>query len=241
MWPTASSLAQRAARFLLGQRCQVCGQVLGPDADIPLCLACFKLLPLRQGGYCPCCGQFYADASVRPYACLSCRTSPPPWTRLVFYGAYAGMLQELVHHHKFGQDLGLESLLRFLLIRAWEEHGLQQPDILVPVPMRPRPVLRRGFNQSVELARILSQEIQVPLGRQVLIKNRDTQVQSTLGKKARLSNVRGAFAVQAAVRGQRVLLVDDVITTGATLKACAKACLQAGAREVEVLVLARAL
>lgn len=241
MWPRLWLQAKNITQILAGQRCQICGQAKSPDSDIPLCPACIAMLPLRQGGYCSCCGQFYSNSSATPYPCLACRSTPPPWARLGFYGPYAGVLQELVHRNKFGHDLGLERLFRFLLIQVWEKHDLSRPDVLVPVPMRPRSVLRRGFNQSMELARILSREFQVPLEPLGLMKIRNTQAQSTLGRKARLSNVRGAFQAHSSLQGKRVLLVDDVITTGATLRACTKACLQAGADQVEVLVLAKAL
>lgn len=118
---------------------------------------------------------------------------------------------------------------------------MSRPDCIVPVPMYPKRLLRRGFNQSAELARMLSVVLdQKPL-MNGLRKVRDIPAQSSLGRTARYRNVVGAFEATSMVSGKRVLLVDDVMTTGATLKACAEACLDAGATGVNVFVLARAL
>jgi ComF family protein len=151
------------------------------------------------------------------------------------------VLKELVHRHKFGHDLGLGLLLGALVRQVWEMRSLPRPDYIVPVPMFPNRVLRRGFNQSAELARMLGKVLdQKPL-MGGLRKIRDTQVQSSLGRVARRRNVTGVFEASRLVSGTRVLLVDDVMTTGATLTACARACLDAGAVGIDVFVLARAL
>jgi ComF family protein len=224
-----------------GRRCQLCATVLADPLDYPLCRHCQTLLAPRLGGFCPICGTCYADPSASIYSCLACRQTPPPWSGLVFHGPYSGVLKELVHRHKFGHDLGLGLLLGALVREAWELRGASRPDCVVPVPMFPKRVLRRGFNQSAELARMLGAVLdQKPL-MGGLRKIRDTQAQSSLGRTARRSNVLGAFEASSLVRGKRVLLVDDVMTTGATLTACADACLNAGATGVNVFVLARAL
>lgn len=224
---------------LLKGRCQVCLTPV-PAAAGPLCGNCDALLSLRQGGYCPRCGICYADASAPPYLCLNCRVSPPPWSALAFYAPYAGLLKELIHGYKFGHDHGLGFLLRHLAVRAWEAHGLHPPDRVVPVPMRSGKVLSRGFNQSVELARMLCSAFGFALCPDGLRKIRPTRPQFSLKRAARRENVAGAFAA-SSMKGLRVLLVDDVATTGATLSACARACLDAGASQVDVFVLARAL
>ncbi|NLW82084.1 MAG: ComF family protein [Desulfovibrionales bacterium] len=174
------------------------------------------------------------------YDCLSCRTAPPPWAALGFYGSYSGLLRDLVHRHKFGRDHGLGVILRFMVLQAWRLHALERPDIIVPVPMRPMPVLRRGFNQSAELGRLLAGALGVAFAGQGLLKIRETRAQSSLGRAARMRNVAGAFRAARDVAGRRVLLVDDVMTTGATMRACSRACREAGAARIEVLVLARA-
>ncbi|NCD25210.1 MAG: ComF family protein [Deltaproteobacteria bacterium] len=239
-----SCLSRRVLCNLLsaaGRRCQVCAAVL-PDARHGLlCADCARLLAPRRGGYCPRCGICFADPSASIHACLACRVSAPPWSGVAFHSPYAGVLKDLVHRFKFGRDLGVARLLGELLHDAWLVHGLDLPDLLVPVPMRPGRLVWRGFNQSVELARMLGRRIGVPVVVDGLTKMRDTVPQSTLNREERSRNVVGVFMASSRVAGRSVTLVDDVMTTGSTLTACAKACLDAGAACVSVAVLGRAL
>ncbi len=229
------------ARHVAGRRCQYCAAVLGRFDEYPLCPDCRELLAPRVGGYCPECGICYADPSAPVYPCLACRQSRPPWSGLAFHGMYSGALRDLVHGHKFSHDHGLGQLLAHLVRRAWERHGLECPDCIVPVPMMPAKVFSRGFNQSAELARMLGKHIGLAPLPSGLRKTRDTLPQSSLGRAERRRNVNGVFAACADLSGLHVLLVDDVMTTGATLTACAEACLAAGARRVDIFFLGRAV
>jgi len=224
-----------------GRRCQYCAAVLGQPDEFPLCPSCRELLAPRVGGYCPDCGICYADPAAPVYSCLACRRSKPPWSGLAFHGTYSGALRELIHRHKFSHDHGLGQLLGHLIRQAWARHALARPDCIVPVPMLPAKVLSRGFNQSVELARMLGQAVGLPPQRTGLRKTRDTLAQSSLGRAGRHRNVAGAFEARESMSGRHVLLVDDVMTTGATLAACSEACLAAGARRVDIFFLGRAV
>ena len=225
---------------MAGRRCQLCSCVLEDSRTFPLCPACSVLLAPRPAGYCPSCGTCFADPAAPVSLCLACRMTSPPWTGLAFHGPYDGALKELVHRHKFGHEIGLGRLLFTLIRQIWELRSPERPEMIVPVPMMPGPVLRRGFNQSAELARMLGRHLGLRPVAGGLRKLRETCVQSSLGRAARSRNVAGAFAADAGVRGRHILIVDDVMTTGATLAACARACLGAGAARVDVFVLARA-
>ncbi len=237
----AAGRAVNALAGLAGRRCQFCTAVLDDPRDFPLCPQCAAGLAPRRAGYCPECGICYADASAPVYPCLACRMSPPAWSGLAFHGPYEGGLRELVQRHKFGRELGFGRLLAFLAAQAWALRGLNRPDMIVPVPMLQGQVLRRGFNQSLELARMLGRLMSLPVSAHGMRKIRETMVQSSLGRSARRGNVAGAFAASGEVRARHILIVDDVMTTGATLTACARACLEAKAARVDVFVLARAL
>lgn len=233
-------MLRRLAALLLEGRCQACGRAVSGGSA--LCPGCAERLAPRLGGFCPACGALADDPAGPIVLCPTCALTPPPWDAFAFHGPYDDLLRSLLLRFKFGPDLGLCSLLRGLVVAAWERSLQDRPfDLIVPVPLHPRRLLRRGFNQSLELARPLARRLGVPLERAALRRVRSTTPQAGLVREERLVNLRGAFAADAAkVLGRRALVVDDVATTGATLTECVAALLDAGAREASVLVLARA-
>lgn len=241
--PGLSRLLRRAGTALLGldRRCQGCGLLAAPDCGEPvLCAACAGELAPRLGGFCPACGELHEAEHGPPHLCGACLHTPPPWQAFHFFGPYQGRLKALLLAYKFNAALQHQALLMDLACRAHALHADgPAPDVLVPVPLHPRRLVWRGFNQSLELARGLAASLRRPLEPGVLTRVRPTVPQARLPRAERLGNLRGAFAVAPEVAGRRVLLVDDVMTTGATLRECAAALGRAGA-EVEVLVIARA-
>jgi ComF family protein len=226
----------RVAGFL-GSRCQVCGRP-SPDAGLA-CGECAAILSPRTGGYCPSCGLLYHDEQADPHICGACRTKFPPWDALYFYGPYDGLLGDLIREYKFNARLGLSKLLSSLLMAVAEGRGLV-PDIAVPVPLHRRRLRERGFNQSLELARPLARALGAELRPSAMTRARFTAPQVSLKAAQRRDNVKGAFTVdQEQVAGRRILLVDDIMTTGGTMTECTRVLKKAGAKRVEVLVLAR--
>lgn len=125
---------------------------------------------------------------------------------------------------------------------AFARMGGDRPDIVVPVPLHRRRLIWRGFNQSTELARAISRQLGAKVRNKALVRTRHTPPQTRLDRAGRLANIKDAFAANTdLVRDKRVLLVDDVFTTGATLRECARTLKRAGASHVDVLVLARAM
>ncbi|WP_235879813.1 ComF family protein [Polyangium aurulentum] len=153
----------------------------------------------------------------------------------VFGGAVAAALKRFKYEDR--PDLGRP--LGELMRRAARDEGIAA-DVVVPVPLHPRRLVERGYNQAALLAGAVAAELNARLGARVLGRRRSTAQQARLGREERLTNVAGAFEVRdaRAVRGKRVVLVDDVATTGATLGACKDALIEAGAIEVTALVLA---
>jgi ComF family protein len=161
---------------------------------------------------------------------------PPPWCAAASFGAYEGTLRELVLLFKSRGRDELATPLAGLLLTAWQRAGWPMPDAVVAVPMRWARRLRRGYNQAELLARSLSRESGVPLVQPLRRRSRGTQVGGARGERLRLS--AAAFPVRRPVTGC-VVLVDDVLTTGATAAACTRALTRAGAGDVYVLTIAR--
>jgi ComF family protein len=232
------------------RRCAVCGR--GAEAalgHVRLCVDCAAGLSLRAGGYCPLCGATFGDGDEQPMPCVSCRRKPPPWTGFSFYAAYEVLLRECVLAYKFGGGPRHTEVLRTLVLAAYERGrafdgpGTLDPDgpeVIAPVPLHPRRLRWRGFNQSLELACALAGTGRGVVSPKALARTRNTMPQSTLSGAERRENIKGAFAADGRVVGGRsVLLVDDVMTTGATVEQAVQALREAGAARVDVLVLAR--
>lgn len=164
----------------------------------------------------------------------------PAAGRAVAVGRYDGALREAVHRLKFSGWTFLAPLLGELLSTAVAESGLWTADVVVPVPLHPRRLAERGFNQSALLGAAVAATFGARLEEGSLARTRVTRSQVELGPEERGRNVRGAFRVTATglVAGARVLLVDDVLTTGATAGECGRALLEAGAARVDLAVLA---
>ena len=224
------------------RRCPGCGRAVDNALDrAGLCPGCAQALAPRPGGFCPRCGKRFGLESYQPETCGDCLADPPPWERLAFHGVYEGRLREIILAYKFVQGLGHARLLQDLLVGAALRAGLDDPGpgVVAPVPLHPRRLRWRGYNQSLELARPVAKALAAELAPPALTRIRNTTPQTRLDGRQRLSNLNGAFiADQARVAGRRILLVDDVSTTGSTLLECSRALLAAEAAAVDVLVLA---
>ncbi len=229
-------------------RCCVCQQPFSRSSaeafqnPLPLCPECRPLLAPYTGARCPHCGFPYPGAATdtggtASTPCGACLTARPPWHALAYHGLYKGALRELILRFKFGGDLALARLLA-----AWLENAaacLPAPDVLVGMPQHPAHLLRRGFNQAHEIARALHAATRIPLRTDLLFRKQDSAPQASLNAAERPVNVRGVFGADASVAGLRLWLIDDVMTTGSTLREATRTLLEAGAAEVCVLAVAR--
>jgi ComF family protein len=160
----------------------------------------------------------------------------PPYARVIAYGLYEGVLKEAISRFKF---YGLRRLSR-PLGGLLPNLPIPEADAIVPVPLTAKGLRQRGFNQSLLIARVVSKKTGIPLNIDTLFKIKETPPQVGLSASERHKNLAGAFEVKGDLKGKRILLVDDVVTTGATAAACSKALLKAGAQEINVLTIARA-
>ncbi len=218
----------RLARAALPQDCLLCGARSG---DAPLCAPCLGELPSLPPG-CPVC----AMPSPRGAVCGACMSDPPRFDATIAAWRYAYPVDRLVHALKFHGRLALAALFAEALAAR-----VARADVVVAMPLHPARLAERGFNQAAEIARRLAR-----LKRSTLLcggarRIRHTLPQAGLALPARQRNVRGAFACDRSLAGARVAVVDDVMTTGATLDELAKVLKGAGAARVENWVVARTL
>ncbi len=219
-------------------RCLAC-QDAAWDGPLPgLCGRCADALPTLVAP-CPRCGREAGlAAAVNP--CSRCRTESFDFEGVVSPLAYRGVSRDLVLSLKFAGRTPAAVPLGLLLADAVAQAG-RPGDLLVPVPLSRARLRERGFDQADELARVVARVTGIRRGARALRRRRDTAPQSGLSRAGRRRNPRGAFAARRAlVAGRCVVLVDDVVTTGATASACARALLRAGARRVVLAAACRA-
>ena len=207
-----------------------------------LCTACFMKLRAISAPMCPVLGLPF-EVSLGPGA-LSAEAiaDPPPFDRARAAVIYNDVARTIVSRLKYGDRPELARFCARLMTQAGRELWTAEP-VLVPVPLHRFRLMRRLYNQSALLARALGRRANKPCALDALVRRRATPTQAEKGFRERHRNVRGAFAVsprwQAEIAGRRVVLVDDVYTSGATIKECARALRAAGAAKVHVLTLAR--
>lgn len=227
--------------MLFPDNCRVCGLPLTEFSRVPACLSCLRQPePFAPDFFCVACrtpfrNGFPLDNEGR---CGLCRLGLRGFDAAYSFGAYEGTLRKLIHLFKYGR---VKTLAKPLGERLASAIPLDQRfDAVVPVPLHWRRQWARGFNQSALLAKAVARRYGKPVLR-TLRRKRFTSAQAGLSNPGRRANVSGAFAVRRRheVAGRRILLVDDVMTTGATATACASALKRAGAAYVAVLTLAR--
>ncbi|MDE0659698.1 MAG: ComF family protein [Gammaproteobacteria bacterium] len=219
--------------------------------DVDLCRDCEAALE-RNERACPVCAEPAPPGSEAGEVCGSCIAAPPPWTATVAPFTYAPPMSRVVECLKSGNGLREARILGAMLtpaIRA-RYRGDALPDALIAMPLTRRRRRERGYNQAELLAQVVGKEIDRPVQKGVLVRTRDAPPQRTLPRSARLRNVRGAFDVRRSLRERllarmaevlpkRVALVDDVTTTGATVRAATQALLAADVAEVHIWVAAK--
>ncbi len=224
-------------------RCMACGILLDGPPDASFCPACFSLIRFVAPPLCPCCGIPLTGAGA-DHLCGDCILSRPPYAIARAVARYEAVLLDAIHVFKYkGKITTGEVLGKMMAEYVYPDFSIADYSLIVPVPLHGKRLRERGFNQAVILAREISRRFSIPLDFLTLRRQVFTEPQVNLGKDQRTANVRGAFAVKNGkkVEGQRIILVDDVYTTGSTVKECAGALMKHGAVEVAVLTLARAV
>ncbi|QPK65341.1 ComF family protein [Methylomonas sp. LL1] len=221
---------------LLPPCCILCGQA--GFAGLDLCKACFDDLP-RNLDCCYRCGQPFDMAISAPQLCGRCLRKSPSFDETHAPFLYDDSLRYLITQLKFHRHYKHARLLGTLLARYLAETA-ELPECIIPVPLHRNRYRQRGFNQAIEIARHLSSQLSIPLLLNACIRDRDTAHQTELPAKQRLKNMRRAFSAAKPLAYQHVAIVDDVMTTGATIGALAIELKRQGVNRVDVWVCARA-
>jgi ComF family protein len=229
-------------------RCLICQAFLQDQVtllggqDLPFCEACFNDFTEITSPICALCGRPFSDGTEQDRICEDCLRKRPSYDFARAPYLYGGALMKAIHELKYAQRSHLADSLGLLLAsfaQTWI--GELKAPLVMPVPLHPRRLRARGFNQSLLLARGVAAKTGAELDFLSLRRTRFTKPQTELSSEERRKNVRKAFEVvkPEAVKGKTIVLVDDVATTGSTLNECAKALKRAGADRVLCLVLAR--
>lgn len=219
-------------------QCRNCLRYIKDFKYLYVCEKCFLLIKKLRGNICPICskplGSLYADK------CLECLRYKKRFKQIKQAGIYEGALKELIHLLKFYKKKRIADLLFKFIIDNIEEDYLNWPDVIVPVPLSKKVLNERGFNQTEIIGKKIAQYKNKPF-LNVVKKIKETLPQNKLGRNERLKNLNGAFETDVSFKDKKVLIVDDVYTTGATMNEMAKVILEKGALEVKGLAIARSL
>ena len=233
-----------ALAFFYPENCQHCRRRRATPAEGYICPDCWLQTRFIKPPFCQLCGLPFEGELTAPFECANCREMELHFTAARSAVVARGVVLDVIHRYKYQQALWFEPFLTGLLVRAAAPEFRQaRPDVIVPVPLHPLKQRERGFNQAERLSDRLSAATKIPVNKNCLRRVIPTSTQTKLTRRERAENVRRAFAVQPGTKfnGERIVLVDDVFTTGATTSACARALRAAGAGEVCVWTVARGL
>ncbi len=236
-----------ALDFVFPAECQYCGDFLGDLRVVVFCQACWMLMAPIIEPTCPFCGDLVALNQGYPQngdvLCRHCRAKRPGMDRVLTATTYEHVAKTAIQRFKFHQATGLgKPFAQLMLSRLPRDFDPYAYQAILPVPLHPGHQRQRGYNQSEILAREIASQLHIPLLRHALRRVRQTDQQARLiHRQARHANIQGAFQVtdSASVSGKSLILVDDVVTTGATVSECARMLKKAGAASVLVLAIAR--
>ena len=221
--------------------CHICHSFIPNAGRLHICQTCHDSLPLVSSPLCPVCGiPFIGTGS--DHRCSSCLNNPPHFDTARAHFLYEGPIRDLIHSFKYNRKTHLRNPLALLTLEGMSAFlAGQKPHLIVPVPLHLSRLRQRGFNQAVLLGSAISHQLSLPMLPNALVRTRPTEPQIDLSAAQRRVNVKGAFTVSKPdqVFGKRILLLDDVMTTGSTMDECAKELKKAGADVVISATIAR--
>lgn len=232
-------MSETAITFLYPAECRVCKEFLGTTSVPYICENCWQDIQFLEPPWCDICGTPSVDG-----LCDECATTPPRYGKLRSIAFYQTTLQQAIHFFKFEKKKGLaRHLIQLINAHIPSDCGLAEYDFILPVPIHKKRLRERGFNQATLLANGIAKTEGVPVLTDALVRHRHTVAQSSLDREARQQNLIGAFEIRnpEILNGKRLLIFDDVFTTGATIREAVSELWTADPAEVDVLTLARTL
>lgn len=223
--------------LLFPPTCLLCGAP-GSASGCDLCAGCAADLP-RNLDACPRCALPFDGPLPPGVLCGRCQRRLPPFDRCLATFRYECVVPSLVVGAKFEGRLDLARLLGQCLVDTVRVAGAEWPEVLVPVPLHPARLRARGYNQALEIARVMGRELALPVDPLCCSRVRATPPQTGLDARARRRNLRGAFEAAEPFRWRRLAIVDDVVTTGSTITELAWVLRRAGAERIDVWAVAR--
>ncbi|MFH1026594.1 MAG: ComF family protein [Pseudomonadota bacterium] len=227
--------------FFFPPLCHICRSFIADAGNIHICADCRDRMPLVLSPLCTVCGIPFAGAGD-DHICGQCLANPPHFDSARAHLLHQGPARELIHAFKYRYKTHLRRPLALLALEGLTAFiTLHRPDVIIPVPLHRKRLQSRGFNQAVLLGEVFYTHHSIPMQTGTHARIRETETQIELSGEERRRNVRGAFAVACpdAILNRRVLLLDDVMTTGSTVNECAKELKEAGALSVMVATVAR--
>ena len=221
-----------------------CDAVLAHHEHLPFCGACYAKIHFIHSSLCPCCGIPFAGDDGGRHLCNDCIVSKSVYVAARAVGRYETTLPEAIHRFKCNGRTHISEILGKLVAEfAYPTFNIGEYSLIMPVPLHPKRLRERGFNQSVILAREVARRVHIPLDSMALKRHVYTEPRISLGRKERETNVHGVFPIadSGKVKGERIILVDDVYTSGSTVKECVRVLMKNRAERVVVLTLARAV
>lgn len=240
VWPWLRSEFRGLLDLLFPPACPLCGSESGGRSPYFFCPDCLAGVHPPTSPCCPRCALPYATEEGSDHLCESCLREAPPFSRVVALGIYEETLRTAVQRFKYEGAIVLDRPLGGLLAAVLERDGAFRPDLLIPVPLHRSRLRERTYNQALLLAGVLGRRWRLTVPARLLVRIRPTLQQQGLKAEVRRQNLKGAFALTRKLNGERVLLIDDVVTTGATVRECSRVLVEGGAGEVVVAVLGRA-
>ncbi len=232
--------AQKLLSHLFPSRCILCSNTVENSSEnrVEICAGCYKKLPHNQE-CCVRCALPLADVRAKEILCGRCIQKSPKYDYAHSLFRYEEEIIRLVHQLKFSAKISFARSIGELLLDLADKLD-EKPDCILPVPLHSSRIRQRGFNQSIEISRVLAKAMNLPIEYSVIKRHRSTVAQTGLNAKQRQKNIRGAFSVIEKINHQHILIIDDVMTTGATVNELASLLKKNGVYRVGVLCIARA-